>query len=144
MADNAIDDPRATFEAEVLDLAARLFDAARSGDAAALAAYVDAGVPVNLTNTNGDTLVMLASYYGHDPAVAALIARGADVDRPNNRGQTPLAGAVFKNETTIIEMLLAADADPLAGSPSALETARFFEREELARQLSVVVQRVCP
>jgi ankyrin repeat protein len=87
---------------------------------------------------------MLASYYGHDPAVAALIARGADVDRPNNRGQTPLAGAVFKNETTIIEMLLAADADPLAGSPSALETARFFEREELARQLSVVVQRVCP
>jgi ankyrin repeat protein len=143
MADNAIDDPRATFEAEVLDLASRLFDWARSGDAAALAAYVDAGVPVNLTNTNGDTLVMLASYYGHDPAVAALIARGADVNRPNNRGQTPLAGAVFKNDSTIIELLLAADADPLAGSPSALETARFFEREELAGQLSVVVQRVC-
>jgi ankyrin repeat protein len=141
MADNAIDDPRATFEAEVLDLASRLFDAARSGDAAMLAAYVDAGVPANLTNTNGDTLVMLASYYGHDPAVAALIARGADVDRPNNRGQTPLAGAVFKNDSTIIELLLSADADPLAGSPSALETARFFEREELAGQLVQHIQR---
>ena len=141
MADNVIDDPRATLDAEVLDLAARLFDWARSGDAAMLAAYLDAGVPVNLTNTNGDTLVMLASYYGHDPAVAALIARGADVDRHNNRGQTPLAGAVFKNETTIIDLLLEADADPLAGSPSALETARFFQREELTRQLLQHIQR---
>jgi ankyrin repeat protein len=141
MADNAIDDNRATIDAEVLDFAARLFDWARGGDAAMLAAYVDAGVPVNLTNTNGDTLVMLASYYGHDPAVAALIARGADVDRHNNRGQTPLAGAVFKNDSTIIELLLSADADPQAGSPSALETARFFEREELARQLLQHIQR---
>jgi hypothetical protein len=107
MADNVIDNPSVTLEAEVMDLAARLFDCARSGDAAMLAAYVDAGVPVNLTNTNGDTLVMLASYYGHDCAVAALIARGADVDR----------------------------------SPSALETARFFEREELARQLDHSLRR---
>jgi ankyrin repeat protein len=141
MADNVIDDTTATLETELMDLAARLFDWARSGDSEMLAAYVDAGVPVNLTNTNGDTMVMLASYYGHDPAVAALIARGADVDRPNNRGQTPLAGAVFKNDSTIIELLLSADADPLAGSPSALETARFFEREELARQLLQHIQR---
>src|ERR1700742_4877156 len=136
MADNVVDNPRAPLDAEVLDLASRLFDWARSGEAATLAAYVDAGVPVNLTNTNGDTLVMLAAYYGHESAVAALIARGADVDRHNNRGQTPLAGAVFKNDTTIIELLLSADADPLAGSPSPLETAWFFEREELARRLS--------
>jgi ankyrin repeat protein len=141
MADNVIDGPRATRDAEVLDLAARLFDWARGGDAAMLAAYIDAGVPVNLTNTNGDTLVMLAAYYGRESAVAALIARGADVDQHNNRGQTPLAGAVFKNDTRIIELLLSADADPLAGSPSALETARFFEREELARQLAQHNQR---
>jgi uncharacterized protein len=141
MADNVINDPRATLDTDVLDLASRLFDCARSGDAAMLAAYVDAGVPVNLTNSNGDTLVMLASYHGHDSAVAALIARGADVDRHNNRGQTPLAGAVFKNDTTIIELLLSADADPLAGSPSALETAQFFEREKLSRQLLQHIQR---
>ena len=138
---NVIDDPKATLDTEVLDLASRIFDMARSGDAAMLAAYLDAGAPVNLTNTNGDTLVMLASYHGHESAVTALIARGADVDRHNNRGQTPLAGAVFKNDTTIIELLLSADADPLAGSPSALETARFFEREELARQLLQHIQR---
>jgi uncharacterized protein len=141
MADNVVDDAKATLDTELMDLAARLFDWARGGDAAMLAAYVDAGVPVNLTNTNGDTLVMLASYYGHHLAVAALIARGAEVDRHNKRGQTPLAGAVFKNDSTIIELLLSADADPLAGSPSALETARFFEREELARQLLQHIQR---
>ena len=99
---------------------------AREGDSAALAAYLDAGVPVNLTNTNGDTLVMLAAYYGHTSTVEVLIARGADVDRPNNRGQTPLAGAVFKKDSAMIELLMGADADPSAGSPSALETARHF------------------
>ena len=135
MTDNVIDSPIGTLETEILDLASRVFDWARGGDAATLAAYVDAGVPVNLTNTNGDTLVMLAAYYGHRAAVAALIERGADVDRHNNRGQTPLAGAVFKNDTTIIELLLEADADPLAGSPSALETARFFGKEQFALRL---------
>ena len=141
MADNVIDDPRATLETEVLDLASRLFDWACSGDAAMLAAYVDAGVPATLTNTNGDTLVMLASYYGHESAVAALVEGGADVDRHNNRGQTPLAGAVFKDETTIMELLLRAGADPLAGSPSALETARFFGKDEAARQLQQYAER---
>jgi ankyrin repeat protein len=121
--------------AEVTDLAARIFDMARDGETATLAAYLDAGVPVNLTNTKGDSLVMLAAYYGHETTVAELIRRGADVDRRNNRGQTPLAGAVFKNETTIVELLLAADADPVAGSPSALETARFFGKKQLGRRL---------
>lgn len=141
MTDNVIDDPSVTLEPEILDLVARLFDGARSGDTAMLAAYVDAGVPVNLTNTNGDTLVMLAAYYGHDAAVAALIARGADVDRPNQRGQTPLAGAVFKNDATMIDLLLRADADPHAGSPCALQTARYFGRDELQRHLHRHSQR---
>ncbi|MDT7730474.1 MAG: uncharacterized protein QOK45_727 [Mycobacterium sp.] len=141
MTHNVSDEPRATVDTEVLDLASRIFDMARSGDAATLAAYIDAGVPINLTNTNGDTLVMLAAYYGHESAVAALIARGADVDRHNKRGQTPLAGAVFKNDTTIIELLLRVNADPLAGSPSALETARYFGKEQLARQLLQHIQR---
>jgi hypothetical protein len=52
-----------------------------------------------------------------------------------------LAGAVFKNETTIMEPLVGADADPLAGSPSALETTRFFGREQVARQLLQHIQR---
>lgn len=56
---------------EAVELAGRLFDMARTGDAAGLASYVDAGVPVNLTNESGDTLVMLAAYHGHADAVVA-------------------------------------------------------------------------
>jgi uncharacterized protein len=48
-------------EQPIEELAGRLFDMARSGDTATLAAYLDAGVPVNLTNGAGDTLVMLAA-----------------------------------------------------------------------------------
>ena len=144
MADHFVDGAGYKLEPEVLDLASRIFDMARNGDAATLAAYLDAGVPATLTNTNGDTLVMLASYYGHKSAVAALIERGADVDRHNNRGQTPLAGAVFKNEMSIMELLLRADADPLAGAPSALETARFFGKEEVARLLQQRIERRRP
>jgi uncharacterized protein len=141
MTDHVADAPGGNLEPELLDLASRIFDMARDGDTATLSAYLDAGVPVNLTNTNGDTLVMLAAYHGHQPTVAALVEHGADVNRPNDRGQTPLAGAVFKNETTIMELLLRADADPLAGSPSALETARFFGKDEVARQLQQHAER---
>lgn len=91
-----------TPDPEVIELASKVFDLARAGDADALAAYVDAGVPANLTNDKGDSLVMLAAYHGHSAAVSALLARGADADRANDRGQTPLAGAVFKGEGAVI------------------------------------------
>ncbi|NEC31091.1 ankyrin repeat domain-containing protein [Streptomyces sp. SID8111] len=116
---------------EVVELATRIFQMARSGRTEELAAYVDAGVPANLTNDRGDSLVMLAAYHGHAEAVRALLERGADADRVNDRGQTPLAGAVFKGETEVIEALLKGGADPTLGTPSAVDTARMFERTEL-------------
>ncbi|MFW0872230.1 ankyrin repeat domain-containing protein [Rhodococcoides corynebacterioides] len=103
---------------------------ARAGEATALAAYVDAGVPVDLTNDSGDTLLMLAAYHGHPDAVTALIHRGADVGRANDRGQTPLAGAVFKGEDDVVRALVDAGADPQAGHPSALDAARMFGRDD--------------
>jgi uncharacterized protein len=118
-------------DSAVIQFAAKVFNLAREGDTGALAAYVDAGVPVNLCNDKGDTLVMLAAYHGHPQTVSALVERGADPDRPNDRGQTPLAGAVFKGEQAVIEALLHGGADPTAGTPSALETARMFGLEDL-------------
>ncbi|MEU5978107.1 ankyrin repeat domain-containing protein [Streptomyces sp. NPDC047315] len=118
---------------EVIELATKVFDLARRGETEALAAYVDAGVPANLTNDRGDTLVMLAAYHGHTAAVEALLARGAEPDRPNDRGQTPLAGAVFKGEDEVVRVLLAHGADPRAGTPSAVDTARMFGKTELLR-----------
>jgi uncharacterized protein len=117
-------------DGDVAELAGRLFDMARAGHAETLAAYLDAGVPVNLTNGAGDTLVMLAAYHGQPAAVRVLTERGADVNRPNDRGQTPLAGAVFKGEDEVVRLLVAAGADPGAGTPSAVDTASIFGRSE--------------
>lgn len=116
---------------ELLDLWARVFDFARTGQTDTLSAYVDAGISVNLTNDKGDTLVMLAAYYGHATTVAALLERGADPDRLNDRGQSPLAGAVFKSEPEVVTTLLAGGADPHAGHPSAVETAQMFDNAEM-------------
>lgn len=117
-------------DAGIEDLATRVFDMARSGDTAALTAYVDAGVPVDLTNGSGDTLVMLAAYHGRADSVVALVHRGADVNRANDKGQTPLAGAVFKGEDDVVRALVDAGADPDAGHPTAVDAARMFGRED--------------
>ena len=111
----------------VIELAGRVFDLARAGATEELAAYVDAGVPVNLTNDKGDTLLILAAYHDHPETVGALLDRGADHSRANDRGQTALAAAVFRQSTDTVARLLAAGADPDAGSPSARATAVFFE-----------------
>nr|WP_324192591.1 ankyrin repeat domain-containing protein [Nocardia transvalensis] len=116
---------------ELIELATKLFDLARAGDVTALTAYLDAGVPVNLTNDRGDTLLMLAAYHGHLDAVRVLLDRGADPNRANDRGQTPAAGAVFKGEDEIVRALLAAGADPDAGTPSARDSATMFGKAQL-------------
>ncbi|WP_405392063.1 ankyrin repeat domain-containing protein [Streptomyces sp. NBC_01102] len=122
---------------EVVELATKVFDLARRGETGTLAAYVDAGVPANLTNDRGDSLLMLAAYHGHASAVTALAGRGADPDRANDRGQTPLAGAVFKGEREVIDALLAAGADPAGGTPSAVDTARMFGKDDLLELFGV-------
>jgi uncharacterized protein len=116
----------------VIELAGRVFDLARAGATEELTAYVDAGVPVNLTNDKGDTLLILAAYHAHPDTVAALLSRGADHGRVNDRGQTALAAAVFKQSAATVRHLLDAGADPDDGGPSARATATFFDLPEMS------------
>ncbi|WP_285760162.1 ankyrin repeat domain-containing protein [Nocardiopsis ansamitocini] len=115
-----------------------IFDLARTGATDSLADYLAAGVPANLTNDSGDSLVMLAAYHGHAQTVERLAAHGADVNRLNDRGQSPLAGAVFKGEDAVVRTLVAHGADPAAGRPSALDAARMFEKEQYLRLFTQV------
>ena len=126
-------DDRGDRDEKLIELAHQMLDLARTGDAERLAAYVDAGVPVDLTDASGNTLLMLAAYHGHAAAVQVLLDRGADPDRVNDRGQTPLAGAVFKGEDEVVSTLLAVGADPDAGTPTARATAEMFGRADLLR-----------
>ncbi|MEH1167395.1 ankyrin repeat domain-containing protein [Micromonospora sp. CPCC 205539] len=122
-------------DAETLAFAHRMFDLARAGSTEELAAQLDAGLPINLTNDRGDTLLILAAYHAQPATVAALLARGADHSRTNDRGQTALAAAVFRSSTDAVRALLAAGADPAHGEPSAAETAHFFNLPEMAELL---------
>lgn len=121
---------------ELQELAGRLCDMARAGRGDQLVAYVDAGVPVDLRTGTGDSLLMLAAYHGHADVVGALAARGATVDLCNDRGQSPLAGAVFKGHDDVIDVLLDHGADPAAGTPTPLDTARMFERHDLLQRFA--------
>lgn len=112
---------------DVQALVTKIFALSRDPQAAEeLASYIDAGVDVNLTNQDGNTLLMLAAYNGNEPAVRALIERGADVNRVNDRGQTPIAGVLFKKELEIARILVQAGADLDAGHPTARDTAALF------------------
>jgi hypothetical protein len=124
-------EPTGTPDEALVELATKLFDFARSGDTEPLVEYIRAGVPVNLTNTGGDTLIMLAAYHGHADTVRALLAEGADPNRVNDKGQTPIAGAVFKGETEVVTALFEGGADPAAGQPSAIDAAHVFGQPEL-------------
>ncbi|KAF2092075.1 ankyrin [Saccharata proteae CBS 121410] len=129
---------------EALALAAKLFDLARAGDTAALIPYLSAGLPPNLTNHSGDTLLMLAAYHGHTDTVQALIGKGADVNAVNGRGQSPLAGAVFKGHEGVVGALVEAGADAEKGQPNAKDTAVMFKKEEWFGLLGVEEGRTVP
>lgn len=101
-------------------------DLARGGEGPALQEFLDHGLPVDVQNEAGDTLLMLAAYHGHADTVAMLIDRGADVDLCNGRGQCPLAGAIFKGERAVVQVLLRAGADLDAGAPTPRQAAELF------------------
>lgn len=116
---------------DLTDLANQLFDLARSDDAERLAAYLDAGAPIEMRNANGDTFLILAAYNGAPKVVEMLLQRGADVEAENDRGQRALTCAVFKKDEAATKLLVDAGADPDAGTPSARATAQMFGAEAL-------------
>ncbi|KAI2634612.1 ankyrin [Xylaria nigripes] len=120
----------AAISPEVIELATKLYNAAREGQIDVFKEVLPAGLPANLTNDKGDTLLMLAAYYGHADLVKLLIQYGADPNRLNDKGQSPIAGAVFKKEDAVIDALLEGGADPEYGMPSAIQCIAMFKQQD--------------
>ena len=114
--------------AQVIALA---MDLAREGKTTELADFLDHGLPVDVQDPEGNTLLMLAAYKGQAGTVTLLLERGANADIRNGRDQSPLAGALFKGEDAIVAQLVSAGADLDAGTPSTRATAAMFGREHL-------------
>lgn len=125
-------------DTEFLEFAQRVFQLARTGDAEMLERLLIKGLPPNMSNHNGDTLLMLAAYHGHAEAAKALLEAGAEPDRFNDKGQTPLAGAIFKGFQPIVELLLAHGAQPgfaPTGAKTPVMFAAMFNRLDILKVL---------
>ncbi|KAL9126884.1 MAG: hypothetical protein Q9217_004142 [Psora testacea] len=114
---------------EIIEFATRMYNAARHGSLPTFQQALSAGLPPNMTNDKGDSLLMLATYHGHYDVSKLLLQHGADPNVLNDKGQSPLAGAVFKKEHDIVDLLLEWGGNPDIGSPSAAEVVGIFKME---------------
>jgi ankyrin repeat protein len=125
-------------EKRYAELQAMALDYARSGETEFLAAMLCHGLPVNLADAKGNSLLMLASYHGELGTTRMLLGQGADADRRNDRGQTPLGGAAFKGYEEIVALLLAHGADIDADNGLGMTPIMFasmFGRTRVVEQL---------
>ena len=121
-----------------LELQRMALDFARNGETDELNRMLEAGMPPDLYDEKGQSLLMLASYNGHEETTRMLLAHGAEVDRRNDRGQTPLGGVAFKGYVSVAKLLIEAGADIHAnngGGMTPLHYATMFGRWEVARLL---------
>ncbi|MDO4238286.1 ankyrin repeat domain-containing protein [Pseudomonas sp.] len=126
--------PQQMTEDEAAEFAEQVFDVARKGDAAMLAALLAKGLPANFRNHNGDTLLMLAAYHGHAEAVKVLLEFKADPLIANDKNQLPIAGAAFKGHLAVVKALIEGGTPVEAASSdgrTALMMAAMFNRVEM-------------
>jgi ankyrin repeat protein len=130
--------PSPALDDDTLAFARKVFQFARVGEVQELAALLAIGLPADLRNDKGDTLLMLASYHRHPELAELLLHHGADPELANDRGQTPLAAAAYQGDLRMVRTLLERGAD-VNGSGhhgrTALMTAAMFNRTEIVALL---------
>jgi rhodanese-related sulfurtransferase len=113
-----------------------LMKAARFGDAAIVAALLQAGARLDSRNADGNTALWLACVGGEPECVALLIRAGIDIDNRNDNGATCLMYASSTGKAPLVEMLIAAGAglkaETLDGF-TALDMASTFDCLQLLR-----------
>lgn len=128
-------------ETRYAELQAMALNAARKGDVEMLEPMLQAGMPVNLADEKGNSLLMLASYHGNLEATRLLLERGADPEKRNLRNQTPIAGVAFKGNLEVMKLLVAGGADPSVdqgGGRLPIQFAALFGHTEIVRYLESV------
>jgi ankyrin repeat protein len=129
-----------TLDEGTIAFAQWIFQFTRAGYANELASLLNQGLPPNLRNEKGDSLLMLACYHGHADVAELLLLHGSDPELANDRGQTPLAGAAFKGDAKIVYLLLEKGANVNASGSdgrTALMVAAMFNRIEIVDLLLV-------
>ena len=119
-----------------------LWDAAMSGDVAALSTAIEEGADVNALdvreNPNGRRALNWAASYNHVDAIQILLANGAEINAVNRTGFTPLHHAAEESSPDAARVLIEAGADvnlPNNAGETPLERARREGHKEVASLL---------
>ncbi|MDI2124954.1 ankyrin repeat domain-containing protein [Yinghuangia seranimata] len=86
--------------------AAPLWHAAEHGDTEAVAAALDAGVPIDARDPRGRSALLLASLGDHVETARLLVSRGADVDAQDDRRDSPWLVTGVTGSVAMLEALL--------------------------------------
>jgi len=95
-------------------------NAAKNNQLKQVQMFLQLGMPINITDPNGDTILMTAADSGKPEIVEFLLnyqptkvqPTQVQIDAQNKQGRTALHLAVFNGSTEIFKILLAAGADP--------------------------------
>jgi len=74
--------------------------------------FLDSSRPpdVNARDTRGQTVLMVAAYYGHNALLSLLLERGADPNLSDARGETALTKALRHRHAEAARLLRGAGA----------------------------------
>lgn len=125
-------------EKRYLELQEMAMDFARQGESQSLEKMVEHGLSVNLSDTKGNTLLMIACYHDRIDTVKMLLRNMANTEKKNNRGQTPLSGAIFKGHFEIVKSLITdkASCEKIIGNgQSAIQLASLFGHQAIVELL---------
>jgi hypothetical protein len=83
--------PENQLDEDAIAFAQGIFELARNGGTNMLRPLLEAGVPVDIRTSNGDSLLMLAAGNGHADTVQLLLEKGANPALQDADGNTALS-----------------------------------------------------
>jgi uncharacterized protein len=85
--------------------------AAEQAERSLIDAFLDNGVAADWKNNNQESLLGIASAYGHVQIVSRLLERGASINAQDDEGFTPLMNACQNRHVEVVRILLQKKAD---------------------------------
>lgn len=126
-------------ERRYIELQQMALDFAREGDSDTLQSMIKSGLPIELQDSRGNTLLMLSAYNGNYETAKMLLQMGADVNSVNDHGHSIIAGVAFKGYLDICKLLVENGAiidNRFSKSPVVF--ASMFGRVDIVEYLQMV------